>query len=190
MGYSLTAFEPMNENVYVIRKNLCLNPTINAIVFKKALGDSKKECKIYSGDINFSDGTVICDGQAPAPILSYRYNFTITMLDDYASYMKNIAAIKMDVEGNEYKVLRGGKKVFFDQPVPFFQIEFTRDDIKTFGDDPSEFLREFDRAGYHIRYPARRGYLTAEQIANVTFLPIIIDLYFIHSSIASAIPEL
>ena len=74
----------------------------------------------------------------------------MTKLSNYIPYFsdKNLALIKIDVEGSEGKVFEGGIELITKYHVPFIYIEFTPEALKLHGTDPIKFLQIFVDNGY------------------------------------------
>lgn len=116
-GWNTIAFEPMNNNIEILSRNLCDNDIKNARVFHTGLSDNDKQCWIIAGHINKGDGVMVCDKK---PENSFRhqngYDYSLiqeinmTRLDDYLNfdYYPPIGIAKIDVEGHEFNVLKGG----------------------------------------------------------------------------------
>lgn len=190
LGYRITAFEPMDENVYIMRQNLCLNPSIKAVILKKAVSETKKMCKMYSGADNFGDTSITCDGLVPPNNLIFRRNFEVVKLDDYADYLHDVTVIKIDIEANEYKALRGGRQVFLNMHIPYIQSEFMPLTMSKYKDNPLEYLQEYVRAGYKIRqWGQNKNFLTQDELSNLRTFPELTDLYIVHESAVSILPK-
>jgi hypothetical protein len=71
-------------------------------------------------------------------------------LDDPIARGK-IGAVKMDVEGYEHGVLRGGMDVLLRSGVPFILTEFTPSLLQGKGGNPGEFVKAFLDAGYALK---------------------------------------
>ena len=119
------AFEPCSMNFNFLRKNIMDNQVSNAIPFKLALGN-----KVGPGNFHYlpefagcsfaEDKTVDAD---PDRIIQRAWNsrwlrqtesVEFTTLDKWAEEhsIDRIDFIKMDVEGSEYFVLKGGETIF------------------------------------------------------------------------------
>lgn len=131
-GYNTIAFEPMNENIEIMSKNLCDNNLLNVTLFQTGLGDKEGKCWLVSGNINFGDGLLICDKKPQNQFKSDGYMYTIrqeiniTLLDNYFNFNINpyIGIMKIDVEGFEENVFKGGMKFFENYPPYYIFIEF------------------------------------------------------------------
>ena len=96
---------------------------------------------------------------------------------------KNIALIKIDVEGNEFQVIEGGKELITKYHVPFVVLEFTPIYLKELGSEPLKLIQLFIENDYKISLNGffSKRYITVEELfAKATKQ---INCYFIHSSI-------
>ena len=73
-----------------------------------------------------------------------------TKLSNYYDFLseKNIALIKLDVEGSEGKVINSGIEFISKYHVPFLIVEFNNDYLKLQGTDPKKILEIFEQNGY------------------------------------------
>ena len=109
----------------------------------------------------------------------------IITLNSFIPYLsdKNIALIKIDVEGNEFQVIEGGKELITKYHVPFVVLEFTPIYLKELGSEPLKLIQLFIENDYKISLNGffSKRYITVEELfAKATKQ---INCYFIHSSI-------
>lgn len=104
-GANVLAFEPMSENIEILRANLALNHPCQVSVFPFALGDRNRVVtgRIYSG--------MFSSPRLDSPLRSA----TIQMraLDDLVSSIQAVSGevlVKIDVEGFEIDVLKGSER--------------------------------------------------------------------------------
>ena len=95
---------------------------------------------------------------------------------------KYIALIKMDVEGNEFKVIEGGKELITKYHVPFVVLEFSPIYLKELGTDPLKLVQFFVENDYKISIDGflSKNYITVDELFAKTRFQI--DCYFIHTS--------
>jgi len=177
LGIKVLAFEPMEENINLLRQSICLPQNIQSGVSKRitlfghGLGTKEETCIIYSHNINVGDGHVKCvekesDLQMPHDY-SIRGRIPVRRLDDVISTAEgmNVVIVKMDTEGYEGNVLEGGTKFFLESDIPMITTEFVPKWIKEKGGDPNEFMGKFSSAGYSLQEEGdtltitKRGYL-------------------------------
>ena len=154
-GYKIIAFEPSEINNYILKKNYCLNRGINVTFINKGLSTEEKICDLYNIINNEGNGMVICNTSIYLPSFldtNKRGKIILTKLNNYIPFLsnKNVALIKMDVEGFEGKAIEGGIKLITKYHIPFIFLEFTPDSLKLHGTDPKKFLQMFENNGYKI----------------------------------------
>jgi FkbM family methyltransferase len=150
-GYNLITFEPSKINYYILNKNFCLNKNLNITIINKGLFPEEKICNIYSAKNNIGNGMINCNEK----IVKNEINngkIILTKFRNYISYFenKNLAMIKMDIEGSEGKALESGIEFITKYHVPFIFIEFTPNLLIEYGTNPKKFLEIFIRNGYKI----------------------------------------
>ena len=110
-GYQVLSFEPSILNIYILRKNLCLNPNLNITLINKGLFTEEKKCDYYFQKGNIGNGMIQCNKNG-----TVFYNFIksgeayLTKLSNYVEFLstKNLALIKIDTEGSEKKAIESG----------------------------------------------------------------------------------
>ena len=111
-GYQILSFEPSDINIYILRKNYCLNPNLNVIFINKGLYNEEKKCIHYILTTNIGNGMTICDNNnITLPYyLSKRGETYMTKLSNYIEFLstRNLALIKIDIEGSEEKAIESG----------------------------------------------------------------------------------
>lgn len=163
LGINVLAFEPMEENINMLRQSICLPQNIQSGVSKRitlfghGLGIKEETCIIYSHIINVGDGHVKCiekesDLKIPHDY-SIRGRIPVRRLDHVINISEgiNVVVVKMDVEGYEGNVLEGGTKFFLESDISIITTEFVPKLIEDKGGDPDEFKRKFSSAGYSLQ---------------------------------------
>lgn len=183
-GYRVFAFEPMKDNWYMLRKSMCKNPSFNITLVSAGLGTRENTCTLYVERVNTGNSHMYCgDGNAPGGYFYAVDTATVYRLDSFADFMGDLVAIKMDVEGSEDNVLRGGRKVLLEKRVPFIMTEFSIRMIEEKGGDPWKYLLEFEEAGYRFSLDLfDREYLTADEVMQLAH-DNIINLMLTHKSV-------
>ena len=198
-GYSILSFEAFERNHYVEKKNLChLYNNSNIIIITKGLGDKEKICHYFNHINNEGNGMVICDDKKFLYNTKLKKMFVkeseveITTLNQFIPYLsnKNIALMKIDVEGQELKILEGGAKLITQYHVPFVVLEFSPTYLKEVGSEPIKLIQLFIDNGYKISIEGflTNKYLTADELLAKTGFQI--NCYFIHQSIVKKIMNL
>ena len=192
-NYTILCFEAFKRNYYVSKKNYCyLNKDSNVIIITKGLGEKEKLCHYFNQVRNSGNGMVICDDNKNnlnnknlGKMFKKNSEVEITTLDSFKPYLsnKNIVLMKIDVEGYEYEVLKGGKELITKYHVPFVALEFSPGYLKEVGSEPRELAQFFVDNGYKI---SLKGFLSKEFISVDELLNragIQVNCYFIHDSI-------
>ena len=186
LGYSILTFEASPRNSYILNKNYCLiNRNSNIIIINKGLSDEEKTCNYYSQINGIGNGMILCD-ENKQKINSTIYNFNktfevrLTKLSNFLPYLsnKNIALIKLDIEGGEGKVIEDSIDLIIKYHIPYIFSEFNPNLLKRHGTNPKKYLELFFKNGYKISKSGflNENYVTPEQINNN-----LDNLYFIYS---------
>ena len=138
-GCRLLCFEPQRVISELLARNFVLNDIANGEVFRCALGDSTEQTEIelpavdYEVEGNFGALSVdrdIFNSQSLARLSVKPGEATekcrLARLDDFA--FTGVALVKIDVEGFEEKVLRGGVMTLEENRFPPLIFEAWRDD--------------------------------------------------------------
>ena len=154
-GYQILSFEPNTLNSYILYKNYCINKDVNVTIINKGLDVEDKICSIKTDSSNKGDGMIYCENREKNlnDFNGEIFNgIEITKLSRYYKYLsnKNLAFIKIDVEGSEGKVIEGGKELITNYHVPFIMTEFEEKLFKVHRTEALEFLQFFIDNGYKI----------------------------------------
>ena len=174
-GYSILSFEAFEKNYYIEKKNVCLlNNDSNVIVITKGLGNEEKNCHYFIQKKNEGNGMVVCDDKE---ILNNKWlanqfikktDVEITTLSNFIPYLskKSMALMKLDVEGQELKILEGGKELITEYHIPFVIIEFSPPYLKELGSEPYKLAQFFVDNGYKITIDGflSKNYITINQL--------------------------
>ena len=181
-GYNIISFEPSTTNYYILNKNYCLNNNTNIIFINKGLDIEETNISIYHPLINI--GNAISSNDAHnSNITNYiKEEIILTKLEKYIPYLvnKNLALMKLDIEGSEGKAIESGKELIIKYHIPFIFMEWTPKALKLKGTDPELFLKLFINNGYKI---SKKDFLSGEycsfdEIINVE----VINLYIIYTN--------
>jgi FkbM family methyltransferase len=187
LGYNILAFEPSDVNMYILRKNFCLNQDLNITLIKKGLYIEEKQCDFYISRGNIGDGWVFCDNNSTIPKHIIKSGKTyLTKLSNYIEFLstKNLALIKIDVEGSEGKAIESGIELFSKYHIPFIFLEFTPEALTDHGTDPIKLLEIFEKNGYKF---AKDNFLDTNYYSTSAILERskngYINLFIVHSNI-------
>jgi len=131
------SFEPHPKTFYYLNKNICLNAFCNIETYNCALGDT-------SGHLSFSND--IADDQN-CIVSSDGINVEVKKLDD-AVISGKIDLIKIDVEGYELFVLRGGIKLLKHTDCIMFESSETS--FNKYGYAAKDILKFFQENGFAV----------------------------------------
>ena len=183
-GYNIISFEPSMLNMYILKKNFCLNKEINITLINKGLFNEEKVCYLYSHINNQGDGFVKCnENQTLSDFYKKEGEIILTQLSNYLSFFKNknLALIKMDVEGAEGKAFDGGIEFITKYHIPFIFFEFDPRFLKRLGTDLKKFLQLFADNGYKISIKDFfNDYISVDDVINKNTQ---LNLYIVYSKI-------
>ena len=95
---------------------------------------------------------------------------------------KNIALMKIDVEGHEFQILQGGKELITKYHVPYVVLELTPELLKEVGSEPKDLVQFFVDNGYNISLDGflSKNYITVDKLLYKARRQA--NCYFIHNS--------
>jgi len=149
-GYKVFTFEPMMINQYIIRHNICRNRSMDITYINKGLDKESKICHLYSEDFNKGNAELFCHDYEKPLNRIYQGAIELMKLDEFVYYFKNLAVIKIDIEGSEYNVMKGGRSVMLNMHVPYILTEWSPYMIRQKNGDPIAYIQEFMNAGYKV----------------------------------------
>ena len=142
------AFEPDAFTNRVLRRNITRNGLRNVVVFGTGLSDRRGRVTL------FQYGPKACNSLRKSHISGQPVRATngvdIRPLDDYQQYFRNPLVIKIDVEGEELKVLMGAAATIEKfRPLLIVEVHFA--------DEVSLVLEELKKHGYGVTNPKGLG---------------------------------
>ena len=150
-GYNVLSFEPSEINNYIFKKNYCFDRDLNITIINKGLYNDEKKCNYYTKEENKGFGTVFCDeNKNITKNLNKSGQVTLTKLSNYIPFLlsKNLALIKIKIDGSEGKAIEGGIKLITKHHIPFIFLEFNPEGLEQHGTNPIKLLKMFLRYGY------------------------------------------
>jgi FkbM family methyltransferase len=175
------SFEPDADNFQLLTKNIKLNVLPNVTAIKKAVSNFDGTADLYLSKDNFGNHILnpsFYNAEIHNSITQVTSITLDSMLDDIQSH--NVRLIKIDVEGNEPKVLFGGRQ-FIQKYRPFIILEFHPFLIKQCGSSMFDLLSFMDTNNYlpHIIKPINQDYpeFVPEPISIFNFLNLGKELY-------------
>jgi FkbM family methyltransferase len=191
-GVNVIAFEPMEQNLHLIRTALCYPENSGfsdrVLVVASGLSNETQTCIVFSGKVNVGDGVTACV-EDPSTFMSAWKDFEIRgkipvdRIDNIVSASgRNIVAVKMDTEGSEAHVVLGGPIFFLKQHIPYIFAEFDPKGLMaTRGGDGERFMRDFLDAGYLVRNAHNtkgKQFWTREYATDTSNFPVSHDVVF------------
>jgi len=142
------AIEPVPENIELLRKNIELNEYSNVEVYQLAIGDRKGFVPMYVAKQSNISSLREIDYYVAADIITEEINVEVITLDDFLENRPYPNIIRMDVEGYEYQVIKGMKKILEKQlPLTLF-IEFHFGFLTR--EESIEILQTLKEAGFEV----------------------------------------
>lgn len=140
------AFEPEPENFAILKKNVEANGYKNVVLIQKGLSDETGQVKLYLAEKNKGDHRIFDSGDGRRAV-----EIHVSRLDDYFrdSYDK-INFIKMDVQGTEYKVIKGMTLLLQKLTNLIIMMEFEPSLIKKSGAQPDASLKLVVENGFKL----------------------------------------
>ena len=186
-GYSILTFEASPRNYYILNKNYChINKGSNIFIINKGISNIEKKCNYFSQIDGIGNGILLCDEKKnlikiAGFYFNKTYEVTLTKLSSFLPYLsnKNIAIIKLDIEGGEGKAIEGGIELIIKYHVPYIFSEYNPNMLKRHGTNPIKFLQLFINNGYKISLKGflSKSYVSIDKVKNAG------NLYFIYNGI-------
>ena len=100
---------------------------------------------------NIGNGKINCHEKTDVNVMN-NGEIILTKLSNYIPFLesKNLAMIKMDIEGSEGKAFESGIELITKYHVPFIFMEFAPPALSKYGANPQILLENFIRSGYKI----------------------------------------
>jgi len=172
-GYKILSFEANKLNNYILYKNYCINKDVNVTLINKGLDVEDKICTLKTVPFNRGNGMIFCENREKSLIDFTGDNFNnieLTKLSRYYNYLfnKNLALIKIDVEGSEANVFEGGKELITKYHVPFIMMDNELKMVETHRINALEFFHFFENNGYKIALNDffSKNYTTSSKLAK------------------------
>ena len=114
----------------------------------------------------------------------------MTKLSNYIEFLstKNLALIKIDVEGSERKAIESGIELFSKYHIPFILLEFSPASLAKHGTEPIKLLEIFENNGYKF---AKNNFLDTYYYSKTEILEKaksgLINLFIVYSNIIKTI---
>lgn len=140
------AIEPDPENFFILEKNVKFNSCNNVVLIKAAVSDVTGKTKLFLSDYNKGQHQTYDSGEGRESI---EVN-TIKMDDFFQNiFCKRIDLVKMDIEGEEFKALRGMSNLLRQGVIKKIITEFWPRGFKLNNVNPDDYLKMLQ--DYHFR---------------------------------------
>lgn len=141
------AYEPENENLILLEKNIEINSFNNIIAIKVALSNQFGTSKLYLTEDNKGTHSLI-DNRQTNNSVAVGTDTLDHSLEQFG--FPKIDLIKMDIEGAEILALDGFKRVIDTSPNLIMFIEFYPNAIRRLKREPIELLNNLKELGFSI----------------------------------------
>ena len=152
-GYNVLSFEPSEINNYILKKNFCINKSLNITLIQKGLYNTEGKCDYYVNEKNKGEGSVLY-GNFEISNQNWKKNGEayLTKLNNYISFLSsnNLGLVRIDTKGSEGKIIEGGTKLITKYRIPYIFLGFNPEGLRMHGTDPRKFLKIFLRNGYRF----------------------------------------
>ena len=142
---AVVAFEPAARTSGYLQENVSLNEFTNVTVVNKGLGDNREQRQLYYSEAALAEGTAslkYANGRAASEYV------ILDTIDNLIGKLPPPNFIKIDVEGYQLEVLRGGEH-FLKTHAPLLMAEL-KDVGNTNRDDFSEIEKYITDLGYSL----------------------------------------
>ena len=169
-GYKILSFEANKVNNYILYKNYCLNKDVSLSIINKGLDEEDKKCILKIVSQNVGNGAIFCENRESnyRAFDKYTDSIELTKLSRYMKFLseKNVALMKIDVEGYEPKVIKGGEEIITKYHIPFIAMEFNINFIQLHQINALEFLKIFENNGYKFSMVdfLSKKYISSEEL--------------------------
>jgi len=139
-------FEPVTENVDLLKRNLALNNvTDRAEVFPYACGDKDHEATFYISQLS-NAGNMVAKHDNTVEERTVR----VVKLDDFLTGRKKIDYLRMDVEGYEHHIIKGMHQLLDSGTLKKLFIEIHPVQLKELGTNITDFITLLAGHGYQF----------------------------------------
>ena len=152
---AVVAFEPASRTCDYLHQNVSLNQFKNVTVVKKGLGDTAEQQPLYYSEAALTEGT------ASLKYMKGRAASECVTLDTIDNLIRNLPApdfIKIDVEGYQLEVLRGGEECLKTHaPLLMAELKDVADTNRTVFNEIEQYIASLGYTLYEIgKYTLKR----------------------------------
>lgn len=148
---SIWSFEPCEKTLLALYKNLLKNKLTIHRAFKMAVSDEHNEQGTFNEVIPDGSKALSMLGGNPAKHkMTRKTKVSVTTIDTFCNDYRVIpTAIKIDTEGNELNVLKGGQETI-EKHMPIILVEYCQENCNQYGYNKIMILEYIKNHGYHI----------------------------------------
>ena len=166
LGYTVISMEASPRNYYISKKNYCRvnRDAENIIIINRGVSNQEKICNYYTQITGIGNGMLKCDDNRETFrndgfLWKKIFEVPIVKLSSFIPYLvkKNLALIKLDIEGSESLVMRDAIEFVTKYHIPYIFSEYSKNMIREHGDNPKEFIKLFTDNGYKV---SKEGFLS------------------------------
>lgn len=136
------AFEPSPENAALLRRGVKENG-FDVEVIEKAVSDAAGSATLFMSQVSNDNRCYDTGGNRK------KISVQTLKLDDFFRGGR-VDFIKVDVDGFEFRVLRGAKDILSGAKAPMFVSEFNSHYLEQAGEEPEEYLRYLFNLGFRV----------------------------------------
>jgi FkbM family methyltransferase len=148
------AFEPDPNNFKILTQNILQNHYQNVKTENVAVMDAKGKIKLFLCEDNHGDHRSFDSGDGR--------KFTLikgVKLDEYFDTVKiKIDFIKIDIQGSEFRALKGMEKIIMKQKKLKLMTEFWPEGLKMAGIKPMDYLKLLKAYGFRLMEMDKKGH--------------------------------
>jgi FkbM family methyltransferase len=179
----VVAFEPNADNYASLRNNVSLNGYSHVVCVNSVVGDRDGEAVFFENLDNDGGHGLWDPGLHPFNELSkarqQARRLPITTLDTALSGLgvQSIKAVKIDTEGAEVQVLKGGARCLAAPEIELLVCEDNEFGLATLGTSSAELRRTLEKLGFAVRVQDEQGQLR-EIDADTPFESVAADNFY------------
>lgn len=148
-GASVIAVEPNPKLVKLLRRNAEINWSLAPIkIFDAAAGEKKGQVTLFVPQEHGANGGLTSHAKAD------KHKVAMVRVDDIVPADQIVDVMKIDVEGHEFRVLKGAVEVIKRSPAIKIILEWSPGQMREAGVDPREiceFMQEMGLSPFHAR---------------------------------------
>lgn len=148
------AFEPDARNIEYLKKNLASNACANVEIVNKAVSEKIGPVAFYVDPTHWSIHSLVRDNVAHKPLETVVEAITLDSFHAALNIQRGLV-IKLDTQGAEPFVVRGGDHVFRDH-CKLVTLEYWPAGIRNFGEEPNELLHVLYDMGFSFASVPRK----------------------------------